>query len=55
MTTISEPGRDIGDVGNVAPPAAGSEVDVGTVVEGVVSAGMVVEGDGTLDDVQEWS
>ncbi|MEN9552767.1 MAG: hypothetical protein RLY24_362, partial [Actinomycetota bacterium] len=55
MITISEPGRDIGDVGNVAPPAAGSEADVGTVVEGVVSAGMVVEGDGSLDGVHEWS
>jgi hypothetical protein len=50
MITMSAPGREIGDV---APPAEGSGTDTGTVVEGVVSAGMVVDGDGSLVGVHE--
>lgn len=55
ITTVSEPGREIGGIDDVALSAAGSGRGAGTVVEGVVSAGMVAEGDGSLDGVHEWS
>lgn len=52
ITTMSEPGREIGGIDDVALSAAGSGSGAGTVADGELEAGTVVE-EGTPADVHK--